>query len=177
MSLGLHKQSESDNSLYANQGSCHVAHLSPEVAARFWAKVDRGPEDACWLWQGSRDPRGYGQLTISRISRTPLKAHRVAYALTHGAVPAGACILHACDEPQCVNPSHLRAGTQRENFPEAIQKKRWRAPGPRLTPARREALLTAVAEGARQVDVARMFGVTEATVNRHVANTKQAGRR
>jgi DNA-binding CsgD family transcriptional regulator len=177
MGVDLHKDTESDNTSYVDQAVLAAARFSPEEHARFWAKVDRGPEDACWLWRAALDPRGYGQLTISRFSRGPLKAHRVAYALTHGAVPAGACILHACDEPRCVNPRHLRAGTQRENIHESIQKGRWRAPGRRLTPARRDALLAAVADGARQADVARMFGVSQATVNRHVANRKQAGRR
>lgn len=167
---------ESDNSVYANLAPQQLARISPEAVKRFWAKVEFRTPDACWLWRGARDPQGYGQLTISRISRVPLKAHRVAYALAAGEWPS-ACVLHTCDTPACVNPAHLRHGTQRENFHDAIQKGRWRATGARLTPAQRQALLASVADGSRQADVARMFGVTEATVNRHVANTKQAGRR
>lgn len=162
---------KSDNSVYANQDAGRVVRLSPAVAARFWAKVVQGAAADCWLWHGSRDPRGYGQLTISRISRAPVKAHRVAYALAHGRWPA-ASVLHSCDTPACVNPAHLRVGTQAENIREAIEKGRWQSSGPKLTSADR-ALIVALREaGTLQRDVARQFGVTDATVSRVHKNAR-----
>lgn len=57
-----------------------------------------------------------------------LLAHRVSYELHHGPIPQGALILHSCDNPGCVNPAHLRAGTQSENILEAFAKGRKKIP-------------------------------------------------
>src|SRR5690606_32428514 len=71
---------------------------------RFWGKVDvRGPSE-CWPWKASTWPSGYGQF---RMDGRPTGAHRVAYAVTRGDIPAGLHVLHRCDNPPCVNPNHL----------------------------------------------------------------------
>ena len=47
-------------------------------------------------------------------------AHRVAWELVHSIeVPKGYYILHSCDNPSCVNPSHLELGKQRKNMKDA----------------------------------------------------------
>lgn len=88
---------------------------------RFWSKVKKG--DGCWEWQAGKHSGGYGLFHLSRLGRST-QAHRVAYELTHGEIPAGMCILHACDNPPCVNPSHLRLGTQAENRADCVAKGR-----------------------------------------------------
>ncbi|WP_366125371.1 HNH endonuclease signature motif containing protein [uncultured Microbacterium sp.] len=42
-------------------------------------------------------------------------AHRAAYIFEHGGIHAGDEIDHACHTRSCVNPSHLRAVSHREN--------------------------------------------------------------
>ena len=86
---------------------------------RFWSKVKKTPE--CWLWTAYRDNKGYGEFGLDRKVH---KAHRVAYLLTYGAIPEGAHILHSCDNPQCVNPKHLRAGTRKDNMQDKVQRGR-----------------------------------------------------
>ncbi len=72
------------------------------------------PEDknACWLWQGSFDSHGYGMMFVKNAS---IRAHRVSHELFIGPIPEGMYILHACDNPPCISPHHLRYGTKREN--------------------------------------------------------------
>jgi hypothetical protein len=94
-----------------------------DVVARFWAKVRKG--DGCWEWQASRNSSGYGWFRFGpQGSRTPTGAHRVSYVLTKGPIPEGMQVLHRCDNPPCVNPSHLFLGTNDDNHADKVAKGR-----------------------------------------------------
>lgn len=51
-------------------------------------------------------------------------AHRLAYQLIRGNIVPGHIVMHSCDNKTCVRPSHLRAGTQKENIEDMIRKGR-----------------------------------------------------
>lgn len=92
---------------------------------RFWNKVDRsaGP-DGCWIWTAARNPKGYGRFSVDwRAGKWEL-AHRTSYRLSVGPIPAGALILHSCDNPPCVNPAHLRPGNYSDNQRDAYDRGR-----------------------------------------------------
>jgi hypothetical protein len=69
----------------------------------------------------SRFDTGYGCVWVDGKAR---KAHRVAWSLTHGDIPAGTRILHSCDNPPCCRPEHLFAGTSRDNTLDMVRKGR-----------------------------------------------------
>lgn len=85
---------------------------------RFWSRVEHGEPEQCWPWKAGRLPKGYG---ICSIAGKSALAHRVAYVIGHGAIPAGLIVRHRCDNPSCCNPSHLVVGTYAEN--EADKKR------------------------------------------------------
>lgn len=81
-----------------------------KTEARFWAKVDK--TGSCWVWTGAHNGLGYGTI---RWRGKVMRAHRVAYGLLVGEIPAGLTIDHLCRTRDCVNPQHLEAVSQRIN--------------------------------------------------------------
>jgi|SRR5580765_2983892 len=93
-----------------------------DLATRFWKRVNRTDDpNECWLGQFGTGGRGYGTL---KIEGRHIKPHRVSFYLHNGYWPEPCC-LHSCDNPPCVNPYHLRAGTQQENMQEAVVRGRF----------------------------------------------------
>lgn len=90
----------------------------------FWSHVQKCGTNECWEWQGSLNWKGYGSLSFEGRK---MRAHRVAYQLAVGPIPDGLHILHSCDNRRCCNPTHLRAGTNKENVADALTRGRRKA--------------------------------------------------
>ena len=75
----------------------------------------------CWEWQNSLNDDGYGKFHLH--GRKQL-AHRVSYKIYKGEIPEELCVLHSCDNPKCVNPSHLFTGSHQDNMKDMRGKGR-----------------------------------------------------
>lgn len=122
---------------------------------QFWAKVSK--TGTCWLWTGKRYAKGYG--CVARYDRG-LLAHRIAYEYANGPIPLGLLVRHTCDNPPCVNPSHLILGTQADNLNDAIDRNRFRT---KLS-AEMVAEIRAAGEKRSYNDLASAYNVSKALI-------------
>lgn len=78
---------------------------------RFNRRTKRQGE--CLVWLGGKNTSGYG--TIVTSSRVKVCAHRLSYERSVGPIPAGMVVDHICRNKACVDPSHLRLATTKQN--------------------------------------------------------------
>ena len=140
-------------------------------SARLLSKVSINAATSCWEWTGHLDISGYGKIRVSGKSR---QAHRILWGMMYGGIPSGgACLMHRCDNPKCVNPTHLKIGDHLANMRDMVAKGR-QARGSsngraRLNESDVEAIRAMTRTGRWQIrEIGRMFGVDEVTI--HHAN-------
>lgn len=108
-----------------------------EIQDRFWSRVDKSDPDGCWNWIGaiSKTGGGYGVISgkLFGVRYVPpgqnILAHRVSWIMANGPIPDspeyhGTVVMHKCDNPRCVNPTHLELGTQKLNVQDMDKKGR-----------------------------------------------------
>lgn len=95
------------------------------VLDRLIARSEYNPETGCWIWNGARDDKNYGLITVSH--KRARMVHQASWEVTHGAIPAGLEIDHLCHtqnpcglDQQCQHRpcwavEHLEIVTHREN--------------------------------------------------------------
>ena len=91
--------------------------LESRLTGHGWTVEDSG----CWEWSGNKMPSGYGYLKFKYKNTL---AHRAAYETWVGTIPPGKHVLHSCDNPPCINPGHLRVGTNQDNANDRVSRDR-----------------------------------------------------
>jgi hypothetical protein len=137
------------------------------VSERFWAKVNK--TDDCWEWTAYTS-KGYGQFNATGVL---VRAHRFAYQMANGPIPAGRLVCHRCDNRRCVRPSHLFVGTAADNTLDMVRKGRGRVPPPRFGESHHNVKLNSSqvvimrrmrSFGVPVLRLARDWGINKATV-------------
>lgn len=126
-------------------------------------------DDGCWEWQRSITWDGYGQVTGLGEHR----AHRLAYRIFKGTIPANRIVCHKCDYRPCCNPDHLFLGTYTDNCQDAVAKGRIdlikrsehansfvKVPEENI-----QAILDLHLKGERRVEIAKQYKVSRQTID------------
>lgn len=137
-----------------------------ELAAanpKFWSRVRVDVDTGCWVWTGPLNQDGYGK-------------HRRAYQHARGEIPDGKYVLHTCHNRACVNPAHLRLGTQSDNIKMSVADGRWPKRRRRLTASDVAEMRRLKREdGVGYMAIAKRFGVSHGHA-RNVLNGNKWGR-
>jgi hypothetical protein len=130
-------------------------------------------ENDCWICVShTRNKAGYP--VVTRRGKF-YNMSRYVYEITKGEIPLNHVIMHSCDNPNCINPSHLSSGTTQENTLDMISKGRQakgsRVGGSKLTEEKVLEIIKLLKIGITHREIAKKFGVHRSNIG-YIKNKK-----
>lgn len=148
--------------------------VSKKTMERFWRKANvcehgKYCRRCCWEWKGNRKfGTKYARFNVPGLGNKA-RAHRFIWIVlfNHKFIPPdNVQILHACDNPPCVNIWHLFAGSHESNMYDRRMKGRGSQVGTRYTiKTASQVRRLYVTKKYTIGDLARKFGSSESPVN------------
>jgi len=157
---------------YAMHSKAGTLSEFPKVTLEmaFESCIEKGGH--CWKWTGTRNEAGYG---IFILAKKAIRAHRFSYQLWVGPLADEDVVMHTCDNPPCVNPSHLRKGTRLDNNRDAASKQRHRFGERHGMSVLSHADISKIADDPRtQIQIAAEYGITQGHVSRIKSGKRRA---
>lgn len=150
--------------------------IKTTLADRLMKKTVINEQTQCWEWQGSTSSFGHGEIYIGGTgpnARKRTMTHRASWEIHNGPIPDDLCVLHACDNPACINPKHLFLGTKSDNSRDMVEKNRQRSgenlPQSKLTWTQVAAIRKC--NSLTQAEIAAIAGVTASVISQ-IKNNK-----
>ena len=127
--LGCQRKIKKRPALSERQRKMRARIFKTTMEGRFKENIDKhGPVHyrlgtRCWIWTGKKNNSGYGHM---QVDGRPRAATHILWYLRHGEWPSkGRLACHHCDNPPCINPTHLYLGTSKSNMRDMHERGRW----------------------------------------------------
>jgi HNH endonuclease len=175
------------NPLYITPEFLETIKCTATLPVRFAKQVFKA--DGCWLWPWGQGGSKYATIGRGKAGNGCLGAHVASYILHFGPVPKGKHVCHKCDNPRCVRPDHLFAGTQSQNMWDCSKKGRNKGKDysnrrgenhseSKLTEIQVFRIIALINAGAKDSELVTIFKVTQSCISsiRHSRSWKHIPR-
>lgn len=139
----------------------------------FWSKVNLTANiDLCWEWIGAKSKKGYGNFWFNGKCK---HATYLSYYYWNNVFPDGCHVLHKCDNPSCVNPTHLFLGNNNDNVADKVSKGRCSClkgssnPKSKTTEADVLEIRKLFASGISRKDIYSKYNLSQSMVNQIIS--------
>lgn len=122
-------------------------------------------KSGCWEWQGTLLINEFYGVVCFQGKR--YRAHRLSYSHHVGEIPEGKIVCHHCDNPKCINPDHLYAGTNQDNSNDMVSRGRHvskKGESSEKSKLKEWQIPIIRADKRKEKDIAKAFGVAPSTI-------------
>lgn len=137
----------------------------PCFPEHLWERI-HVDESGCWIC----DTAVIDGYPVARVGGKTWRCHRLMWVSLHGPIPGGLLVMHICDVRNCVNPMHLRLGTNNDNMADGAIKNRF-IHKLEFQDIRRIRQLYEC--GCRQTVIAQRFNINQGHVSRIISHKRR----